>query len=856
MKIAVLTSGGDSAGMNAVVRAVVKAGIIHGCETWVVREGYEGLVRGNAAYNERKQTLGALKLSPRFPISSAPSPLAFSRLDLDDTVEKADAKNLASNLRFGDGDLLKDGTSEFLGGRTLKGRYIVRVGWDDVRGWFAEGGTLIGTARSKAFRTREGRSAAAYNLIVEGIDALVVCGGDGSLTGADTFRAEWPELIAELHAANKITKEQFEKHSHLKIVGLVGSIDNDMAMTNFTIGAATALHRICEAIDNINSTASSHSRAFVVEVMGRDCGWLALQAGIAGGADFIFLPERPPKADCWEDEMCAAIQHVSHTISIRSLIHANYCQHRDVGKRKTIVIIAEGAHDKHLNPIRAEYVKDVLADRLGLDTRVTTLGHTQRGGRPCAVDRIIPTLQGLEAVKALLEAKPETPSYMIGLAENKIIRVPLVEAVAKTKSIAKAVADKDFDLAMNLRGQEYIETLEQFVNISTLVYEPALPPEKRMRIGIMHVGAPAGGMNAASRAAARHCLRQGHVPLAIHNGFRGLLDRAIDEMTWLGVDAWAVRGGSELGTNRILPSVDLGSVAARLQEYKIQGLLVIGGYEALSSLVILEEGRKHYPAFQIPIVHLPATLSNNVPVTDFSLGSDTSLNALVDACDAIKQSASASRDRMFVVETQGGKCGYIATLGALATGASLVYTPEHGITLDTLRADVEFLRTRYKLDVQGRSEGRLVIRNEYSSEVYTTAVITKMLQEEGGSLFDARSAALGHTLQGGIPSPLDRSRAVRLSLMCMTFLEEQHELLKKQHQPVLKPRDVCHESVAVITIQADSVKFVPVREMLAHADASNRRGKETWWSGIKNIVEVFAGRPQFLGLGSVQLELV
>lgn len=200
-------------------------------------------------------------------------------------------------------------------------------------------------------------------------------------------------------------------------------------MTDITIGAPTALHRICEAIDNINSTAFSHSRAFVIEVMGRHCGWLALMAGVSGGADFIFIPERPPTADPWEDELCESIQ-----------------RHREVGKRKTIVIVAEGAHDADLKPIKAEYVKEVLTDRLGLDTRVTTLGHTQRGGRPCAYDRILvglalfigtliiltslqPTLQGVEAVDALLESTPDTPSYMIGISENKITRIPLVEAV-------------------------------------------------------------------------------------------------------------------------------------------------------------------------------------------------------------------------------------------------------------------------------------------------------------------------------------------------------------------------------------------------------------------------------------------
>lgn len=180
------------------------------------------------------------------------------------------------------------------------------------------------------------------------------------------------------------------------------------------------------------------------------------------------------------------------------------------------------------------------------------------------------------------------------------------------------------------------------------------------------VGAAAGGMNAATRTAVRFCHLRGHTPLTIHNGFKGLLHDHITNPTWLGVDNWMTRGGSELGTNRTLPSVDIGAVAAKFQSHSFDALLIIGGFEAFSTLLELEEARASYPAFRIPMVHLPATISNNVPLTDYSLGSDTSLNALVDACDAIKQSASASRNRVFVVETQGGKCGYIAALGALA----------------------------------------------------------------------------------------------------------------------------------------------------------------------------------------------
>ncbi|KZT73003.1 6-phosphofructokinase [Daedalea quercina L-15889] len=794
MKIAVLTSGGDSAGMNAVVRSVVKTAIAKGCEAWVVREGYEGLVRGNAHQ----------------PTEGRPG--------------KEDA-SFIYNLRFGDGELLKDGTGDYISGRSLKGRYIVRVGWDDVRGWFGEGGTLIGTARSVAFRTPEGRQTAAYNMIKEGIDALVICGGDGSLTGADVFRSEWPKHVEALKAAGKITDEQVNNHQHLRIVGLVGSIDNDMSMTDLTIGAVTALHRICESIDNINSTAVSHSRAFVVEVMGRHCGWLALMAGASCGADFIFIPEDPPAEGNWEDDMCKRIQ-----------------SHREIGQRKTIVIVAEGAIDKDLKPIHADYVKDVLTDRLGLDTRVTTLGHTQRGGAPAAYDRIMPTLQGIEAVEALLEATPETPSYMVGISENKVKRVPLMEAVALTRSVGTAISEKNFKKAMSLRDPEFAEMLDGFYATSVLQKEPKLPHHLRMRVGIMHLGAPAGGMNAATRTAVRYCLRQGHKPFAIHNGFLGLLDDNIHQLSWLGVDNWMTRGGSELGTNRKLPDIDLGAVAAKFQQHNLHALLLIGGFEAFHALLILEAARKSYPALQIPLVHLPATISNNVPLTEYSLGSDTSLNALVSACDAIKQSASASRNRVFVVETQGGKCGYIATMGALATGAVIVYTPERGIDLDMLRRDVRFLKRRYALDEKGKAEGRIVIKNESSSDVYSTDFIRKMLKEEGGSLFDSRAAMLGHTLQGGIPSPLDRIRAVRLALHSMSFMEEHHQALLRQHGRKQAPP----ESAAVVTIQGSSVKWVPVTEMVKHADMQNRRGKEVWWAPYTELVETLVARQQLL----------
>ena len=195
------------------------------------------------------------------------------------------------------------------------GNMIRQLHWEDVRGWLSRGGTLIGSARSMAFRERAGRMKAAKNMVLKGIDALVVCGGDGSLTGADVFRAEWPSLLADLVSSGELSAEQVAPYKVLNIVGLVGSIDNDMSGTDATIGCYSSLTRICDAVDDVFDTAFSHQRGFVIEVMGRHCGWLALMSAISTGADWMFLPEMPPK-EGWEDDMCSVITKVWNYFSV------------------------------------------------------------------------------------------------------------------------------------------------------------------------------------------------------------------------------------------------------------------------------------------------------------------------------------------------------------------------------------------------------------------------------------------------------------------------------------------------------------------------------------------------------------
>ncbi|KAJ5118221.1 glycoside hydrolase [Penicillium atrosanguineum] len=710
------------------------------------------------------------------------------------------------------------------------GNMIRQLHWEDVRGWLSRGGTLIGSARCMTFRERAGRMKAAKNMILRGIDALVVCGGDGSLTGADVFRAEWPSLLSDLVAAGELTKEQVEPYTVLNIVGLVGSIDNDLSGTDATIGCYSSLTRICDAVDDVFDTAFSHQRGFVIEVMGRHCGWLALMSAISTGADWLFIPEMPPK-EGWEDEMCAMITK----------------NRKDRGKRRTIVIVAEGAQDRQLNKISSSKIKDILTDRLGLDTRTTVLGHTQRGGAACAYDRWLSTLQGVEAVKAVLEQTPQSPVPVITIRENKILRTPLMEAVKLTKDVTEKIQSKQFDAAMDMRDAEFKEYYDAYLNTATPDHPRLhLPEGKRMRIAIIHVGAPAGGMNPATRAAVAYCLTRGHTPLAIHNGFPGLVrhhnDKPISsvrEVQWLESDSWVNEGGSDIGTNRSLPAEDMDGVAKCFDLYKFDALFVVGGFEAFTAVSQLRQAREKYNAFKIPLVVLPATISNNVPGTEYSLGSDTCLNTLIDFCDAIRQSASSSRRRVFVIETQGGKSGYIATTAGLAVGAVAVYIPEEGINIKMLSRDIDFLRDNFIRDKGANRAGKIILRNECASSTYTTQFVADMIKEEANGRFESRSAVPGHFQQGGKPSPMDRVRALRMAIKCMRHIES----YAGQSRDAIANDPL---SSAVIGVKGSQVLFSPMGGETGleetETDWKRRRPKSEFWLELQDVVNTLSGR--------------
>ncbi|XP_047355666.1 ATP-dependent 6-phosphofructokinase isoform X2 [Vespa velutina] len=756
--LAVFTSGGDSQGMNAAVRAVVRMGIYLGCKVFFIKEGYQGMVDG--------------------------------------------------------------------------GSNIVEATWSSVSCIIHRGGTMIGSARCKEFRERAGRLKAAKNLVTNGISNLVVIGGDGSLTGANLFKEEWADLLKELAATGEITPEQSEKYKWLHIVGMVGSIDNDFCGTDMTIGTDSALHRIIESIDAIVSTAYSHQRTFIMEVMGRHCGYLALVAAICSEADYVFIPEWPPERD-WPNKLCKKL-----------------LQERLTGQRLNIIIVAEGAVDRNGDPITAAKVHKVVVDKLQQDTRITVLGHVQRGGNPSAFDRVLGCRMGAEAVMALMEATPETEACVVTLDGNQAVRLPLMECVRRTKAVAKAMADKNWDLAVQLRGKGFARNLETYkmltrlkapadydakeMNGPTLTKQFTLCGQDHHTVAVMHIGSPSCGMNAAVRSFVRNCIYRGDKVYGVCDGILGLISGKFKLMDWPSVTGWVAQGGAYLGTKRTPPRDDqLPQIAQKLKEYGIQALLIIGGFEGYQTGLTFYNARDKFEEFRIPIAMIPATISNNVPGTEFSLGCDTALNEITEICDRIRQSAQGTKRRVFIIETMGGFCGYLATVAGLAGGADAAYIFEEKFNIRDLNQDVIAMAAKMSEGVQRG----LILRNENANLNYNTDFMQRLFSEEGKGLFSCRMNIIGHMQQGGSPTPFDRNLGTKMGSKAVEWFSEQ---FKKYTNAEGRPVTTDPTSAVMLGIVRRQYRFTPFTELMEVTDFEHRIPTYQWWMKLRPLLKVLA----------------
>ncbi|MDD7306940.1 MAG: 6-phosphofructokinase [Eubacteriales bacterium] len=305
-KIGVLTSGGDSPGMNAAIRAVVRCGIDRGMTVYGISRGYEGLIDGDIREMDRAS----------------------------------------------------------------------------VGGIIHRGGTVLGTARSERFMTAKGQDKAVSVLEAFGIEGLAVIGGNGSLTGA----------------------LELDKRG-IKIMGIPGTIDNDLGYTDYTIGFDTAVNTVLDDISKLRDTSSSHGRTTLVEVMGRNCGDIALRAGLAGGAEFVMIPER----DYDIGDVCRKILEGAAR-----------------GKKHSIIIKAEGSK------LSSQEVVDKISEITGKDTRMVVLSYLQRGGSPTSDDRVLATMAGAKAAELLYD---DADSKAIGIVGNKITVLPLYDALQITRDI-------------------------------------------------------------------------------------------------------------------------------------------------------------------------------------------------------------------------------------------------------------------------------------------------------------------------------------------------------------------------------------------------------------------------------------
>lgn len=348
----------------------------------------------------------------------------------------------------------------------------------------------------------------------------------------------------------------------------------------------------------------------------------------------------------------------------------------------------------------------------------------------------------------------------------------------------------------------------------------------------MHIGAPACGMNAAVRSFVRNCIYRGDSVFGIHDGIEGLIAGDIKQMHWYchhfvisvnasisfnflfflcifrsDVTGWVGQGGAFLGTKRTLPEGKFEKIAAKLREFKIHGLLIIGGFEAYHACGQLADQRDKFKEFCIPMVVIPSTISNNVPGTEFSLGCDTGLNEITEICDRIRQSAQGTKRRVFVIETMGGYCGYLATLAGLAGGADAAYIFEEKFSIKDLQQDVQHMASKMSEGVQRG----LILRNEKASENYNTEFIHRLYTEEGKGLFSSRMNVLGHMQQGGSPTPFDRNMGTKMAAKCAEWMVEQLKSCTSDDGTVNADGP---ESACLLGLVRRQYRFTPVKELI------------------------------------------
>ncbi|NXO56077.1 PFKAM protein, partial [Aramus guarauna] len=351
-------------------------------------------------------------------------------------------------------------------------------------------------------------------------------------------------------------------------------------------------------------------------------------------------------------------------------------------------------------------------------------------------------------------------------------------------------------------------------------------PQSGYTLAVLNVGAPAAGMNAAVRSTVRIGLIHGHRMLAVHDGFEGLAYGKVEP-------PHAGRAQPRpFHPPRTLPKKYFEEISANISNFGIHGLIIIGGFEAFTGSLELMEGRAKYEELCIPLCIIPATVSNNVPGSDFSIGADTALNTITTTCDRIKQSAAGTKRRVFIIETMGGFCGYLATMAGLAGGADAAYIYEEHFNIHDLQVNVEHLTEKMKTTVKRG----LVLRNERCNENYTTDFIYNLYSEEGKGIFDCRKNVLGHMQQGGTPTPFDRNFGTKMGAKAVAWITGKIKECSR-HGRIFANTD---DSACLLGMRKRSLVFQPITELKEQTDFEHRIPKEQWWLKLRPILKILA----------------
>jgi len=631
----------------------------------------------------------------------------------------------------------------------------------NVRGLLPRGGTVIGAGRCENLKNKDSDERKKIKTYLgseqDNLAGLIVIGGDGSFRGM---------------------KDVLLDECKVRVIGIPATIDNDIWGTDFSLGVDTALNTNADLIDKIRDTAAAFRRTFVVEIMGRNCGYLALATAIATESEAFFLPE--------EDMSFEMLTDIKKNLDI--LYENKFLD--------TVIIAAEGAK------LKLPTIENFLQTFTKWEIRGVVPGYTQRGGSPSAIDRILGCRFAWRAVNELKEK--QTGSYAKVTSLNGIdtrLDVNLDEIIKKSGKCSK----KD-----DLRYRKMIKLQRDLSS-----YSAPLPYNDRIGTSLLVIHGPdAPGINAAIRAFTRLALRTrvgekftGFRTIAVRKGLEGLSTPGLPmtefiELDWDKTTGFCYSGGvpSNLAQRHNIDPISAGprnwlrgtpiEVAIKemrnnirnLEEnpeggrlpFTINNLVVIGGRDALDSIKELENN-----GFGLPIIYIPASIDNNIPFTDFSIGYDTALNNGVKAIDKIKDTA-LSEGRVILIETMGGLSGFLPLSIGIATGVEHIFIPE----LFKKKPELKDMEEVAKKIGEKLSGNRRSIRRTHAILVFHESIVKKMggidsLVQYFGQYgknspypYEVRPTVLGYTLRGGTPSAFDRILATCLGAEAANTLKD------------------------------------------------------------------------------------